>query len=274
MTLRKTTSLTTLLSFILLLISSVILYVTPQGKIAYWADWKILGLDKEQWGALHTNLGFLFILAGIIHIILNWKPIVAYLKTKKKKLKVFTPDFNIALAITLIITLFTLLEFQPIIAIQHFNEALKAAAAEKYGEPPYGHAEESPLESFCKRTGLDVKDSIQKLEKGGLESASAEATLAEIAEANGMTPRQVYDMIKPAEDKTDGGMPMKPGMGFGRKELSSVCESYDLDLQVTIEGLKGLGIEVSAEESIKEIAEKNDMEPLSIFEAIRQLQDQ
>ena len=59
MTLRKTTSLTTLTSFILLLFTSIILYVTPQGKIAFWANWKMLGIGKEEWGALHTNLGFL-----------------------------------------------------------------------------------------------------------------------------------------------------------------------------------------------------------------------
>ena len=35
MSLRKVTSLTTLLSFILLIITSVVLYITPQGKIAF-----------------------------------------------------------------------------------------------------------------------------------------------------------------------------------------------------------------------------------------------
>jgi uncharacterized membrane protein len=72
MKLRKTTSLTTLLSFILLLVTSIIMYVTPQGKIAFWANWEIAGLNKEQWGALHTNLGILFVAAGLVHTVLNW----------------------------------------------------------------------------------------------------------------------------------------------------------------------------------------------------------
>ncbi len=272
MTLRKTTSLTTLLSFILLLVTSIVLYLTPQGKIAFWANWKLLGLNKEQWGALHTNLGILFIAAGLVHAALNWKPIVSYMKNKAKQLKVFTADFTAALIITLVITLFTLFELPPIAGIQHLNASLKEAAAEEYGEPPYGHAEASTLKFFCQRTGLDLKASMKKLGKAGLKSVSADATLAEIAAANGMTPQQVYHIIKPAP-AAGSGMPKKPGMGFGRKALSRICKTYGIDEQDTIDGLRGLGIEAKADMPLKEIAEKNDMEPHSVFAAIRQLQE-
>jgi hypothetical protein len=162
MNLRKTTSLTTLLSFILLLFTSFILYVAPQGKVAYWANWKLLGIGKEPWAALHTNLGILFVVAGIIHTILNVKAITAYLK-KAQKIKIFTGDFNLALAITLFVTLVTFFELPPLHSIQKLNESLKDAAADKYGDPPYGHAEVSTLSTFCKRLALPLDESIQKL---------------------------------------------------------------------------------------------------------------
>lgn len=47
---RKITSLTGLLSFLITLLTSVILYVVPEGRVAYWADWHLLGLTKTQWG--------------------------------------------------------------------------------------------------------------------------------------------------------------------------------------------------------------------------------
>lgn len=50
---RKITSLTAFLSFFMMLLTSVVLYLTPQGRVAYWADWRLLGLSKEQWGAIH-----------------------------------------------------------------------------------------------------------------------------------------------------------------------------------------------------------------------------
>ncbi|VGO14493.1 hypothetical protein PDESU_03055 [Pontiella desulfatans] len=272
MTLRKTTSLTTLLSFILLLFTSIILYVTPQGKIAFWANWKMLGIGKEEWGALHTNLGFLFIIAGILHTVLNWKPIVAYMKNKAQQLKVFTGDFNLALGITLVIVLFTMFELPPIVGVQRFNEKLKDAAAKEYGEPPYGHAEASPLKSFCKRTGLDVDESIKKMEEQGLEGVSDTATLAQIAEANAMTPQQVYNLIKPAPVAKSNGMPEHPGTGFGRKTLGDVCGEFKLDTDAMIKGLKGEGIEAEATATMKAIAEKHSMDPHGIYEVMLQLQ--
>jgi predicted DNA-binding protein YlxM (UPF0122 family) len=273
MTLRKTTSLITLLSFILLLISSIMLYVAPQGKIAYWANWKIWRLGKEEWGALHTNLGILFILAGIIHTLMNWNCIVAYLKNKKKVFKMFTADFNIALFITLFVALFTLFDLPPIHAVQVFNHSIKETAAEKYGEPPYGHAESSTLKTFCKRTQLSLKESIKKLEKANLQAVSADATLAEIAVANKMAPQQIYTLIKPAPPKEGKKkMSTKPRMGLGRKKLSSICAEYNLDTKATVQGLEDIGIEATPDWSMREIGEKNDMEPSIVFDAIRQLQ--
>lgn len=197
MTLRKTASLTSLLSFILLIITSIFVYIKPQGKIANWANWEALGLDKGQWESLHTNLGLLFIVACLIHTILNWDRIMAYLKNKAKKVRIFTGDFNIALFITLAITFMTLFELPPITAIQTFGESLKAAAADQYGTPPYGHAEDSTVQTFCRRTRTDLNIAMKNLAAAKLESVSEEATLSEIAKANGLTPQQVYNVINP-----------------------------------------------------------------------------
>lgn len=271
MKLRKTTSLTTLLSFILLLITSIIMYITPQGKIAFWANWEIAGLGKEQWGALHTNLGILFVAAGLVHTVLNWKPIMTYLKTRTKKLRIFTTDFCIALGITLFITLFTLFELPPLSSVQAFNDKLKEAAAEEYGHPPYGHAEASSLKTFCKRTGINLEDALKGMSAANLKPASADATLGEIAAANDITPQQLYNTFKAAPDAGGGRtVPQQSGMGIGRKTLSDLCVENGLDAQATVEHLDGLGIKAAAGSTIREIAEANETEPIRIFEAIQE----
>lgn len=99
---RKITSLTALLAFLVMLLTSVVLYVVPQGRVAYWADWRLWGLTKTDWGNLHIVLGFLFLITLGLHIYDNWKPMISYLKNKLKQIKVFTPEFNIALAITVL----------------------------------------------------------------------------------------------------------------------------------------------------------------------------
>jgi predicted DNA-binding protein YlxM (UPF0122 family) len=271
MNLRKTTSLTTLLSFILLLFTSFILYVAPQGKVAYWANWKLLGIGKEPWAALHTNLGILFVVAGIIHTVLNWKAITAYLK-KAQKIKIFTGDFNLALAITLFVTLVTFFELPPLHSIQKLNESLKDAAADKYGDPPYGHAEVSTLSTFCKRLGFPLDESIQKLQAANLKAVSAEATLAEIAEANDLPPQAIYNLINATpEGEAKTATPQTPLTGVGRLTLQEVCTAYGLNTEQVIQALKTQGIEAAADKKVKEIADENGTEPSAIHDMIQEM---
>ena len=100
MNIRRITSLTALLTFILLIFTAVILYVAPQGRVAYWANWQLWGLSKTAWTNIHINTGFLFLISILLHIYYNWKLILAYLKNKAQELKVFNRDFNIALLLT------------------------------------------------------------------------------------------------------------------------------------------------------------------------------
>jgi hypothetical protein len=50
MKIRKITSLTALASFLLLILNSVVLYIVPHGRIAYWSDWLYVGADKDRMG--------------------------------------------------------------------------------------------------------------------------------------------------------------------------------------------------------------------------------
>ena len=87
MKMRKITSLTALVSFLLLILNSVVLYIVPHGRVAYWSDWHLWGLNKTEWGNQHIIIGILFLLALFLHIYYNWKPIVSYLKNKARQLK-------------------------------------------------------------------------------------------------------------------------------------------------------------------------------------------
>jgi hypothetical protein len=102
---KRIVPLTAFLSFVLVILNSVALYISPHGRVAYWVDWRFLGLSKTQWADQHIIVGLLFLIALLLHIYYNWNPIVAYLKSKARKIKVFTPDFNIALALTILFTI-------------------------------------------------------------------------------------------------------------------------------------------------------------------------
>ena len=98
--LRKIVSLVAFWTLVLLLISSVAVFIAPKGRIAEQTDWEILGLGRYEWNALHLNVGLLFLLSGILHLYYNWKRFFSYLKTKGGKLRILTLNFILATLLT------------------------------------------------------------------------------------------------------------------------------------------------------------------------------
>ncbi len=274
MKVRKITSLTALVSFCLLAVTSVILYIVPQGRVAYWADWRLWGLTKTQWGDLHINLGLLFLLSIFLHVYYNWKPIMNYLKNRARQFKVFTPEFNVALLLSLVFAVGTLFHVPPFRWVLTFNDALKASAEAQYGAPPYGHAELSSLKSLAARTGLDLGQALAGLRAQGIRFQGPDQTLKEVAAANAMTPQQVYRIMKAAGEKQVAaglsGMPEEPPAGIGRKSLAEICGSYGRSLAAVRKALAAAGVEADADQSLREIAARNQADPRDIYGLIRE----
>ncbi len=96
--LRKAVSMTSVFSFLYLAFSGVVMYFTPPGRIAYWADWRIFGLNKTMYNETHMTIGLLFIVCMILHIWLNWKPIMNYMSNKSGSFVFFYKRDNIRLS--------------------------------------------------------------------------------------------------------------------------------------------------------------------------------
>jgi hypothetical protein len=275
MNMRKITSMTMLLSLIVLTVNSIMLYVVPEGRIAYWADWKFLGLTKGDWGAQHTTVGVLFLIAGILHIFYNWRPILAYMKNKTRQVRVFTGSFNVALVVTAIFVVGTYYNIPPMSTILHISESIKDSAAVTYGEPPYGHAESSTLKMFAKRENLDLEKSLVLLDEAGIQVEGKDDILKDVASANNHSPQQVYEIMKPAlntdEEDNVARFPDAPESGWGKKKLSDACDEYGLDLSKILKQLGDKGLVAEAEMNIKDIAAANDMDPMGVFEALHEI---
>lgn len=278
MNLRRITSMTMFVSLFVLIVNSIILYVVPQGRVAYWADWHLWGLSKTQWGDQHITVGFLFLVASLLHLFFNWKPIVSCLKNKARELRVFTPSFSIALILTAFFVIGTYYPIPPMSTIIEFGEKIKDKAADKYGEPPYGHAELSSLKMFTKKEGLDLEKSIQLLHDAGISFTGKEDVISAIARKNKLTPQGVYDLIKGAQKQelqsdvlqTKGRitLPDHPAPGFGKKSLAEVCTEYGLEVAEIQRGLAAAGIEAGPEMKIKEIASAHGKQPIEVYDAI------
>jgi len=271
MKLKHITSLTIMLAFLVMVLTGIVLYIVPQGRVAYWADWQLLGLSKTQWGNVHVTMGLLMLLSGVLHIYYNWRPILSYLKNAARKVRVFTPDFNVALLVTVLFAGLTLFELPPIFWVLDASASIKDRAAHIYGEPPYGHAEESPLDVFTKRMGLDLEASLEALRESGLAVEGPRETLRTIANRNRLTPQQVYETMKagllgdPPEEPIGSPVPTR----LGRKTLAEVSALLGLKTGRAVAILRRHGISGGPDDRLKDLAESNSKTPVELYELLQ-----
>ena len=288
MKVRKLISFTVLTSFVFLALTGIMLFFSPQGRVAYWSGWRMLGLSREQYVALHTTFMVLFLVVGIWHIVLNWKPIVNYLKDRSKKVRVFTPEFSVALALSGLFFVGTLAGLFPFQQFLGMGEAVKGYWEVTSGSPPWGHAELSPLDRFCRGMEdferlenqrlirIDCAQAVDALRQAGFEVESESQQLIEIARANSTTPQALAEIIvsvaKPrepgsvaADAPTESGPFVKPYSGLGRLTLREYADRYEADLDLALSILAERGVDLDPDAKLRDEAERLGTDPEGII---------
>ncbi len=192
---RKTVSVLMLYAMIVMTYTGIMLFIVPQGKVAYWVNWSMFGMTKTQFSDMHVTFMILFVITSIIHIFYNFKPLVSYFKDKAKSISFFTKYNLISLAITLFFIVGTLFVTQPFKTVLEFQSSIKDYWADELGRPPFGHAELSPLKGFCRKLGYDIKEVMLILKEEGIIVKNQKETLNSIAKNNNTTPAKIYDII-------------------------------------------------------------------------------
>jgi hypothetical protein len=145
---RRTTSLILFISGIIVFITSLVLYIGPPTHVAHFSDWRMAGLSKCQWNAVHIMTGLLFIITLFFHVYFNWKMVLAYLKNRKSRIILFTKPFTLSLIITAYVCTGTLLDLPPMGQIIQWIRSVKIGHVQTYGAPPYGQAEYASLKNI------------------------------------------------------------------------------------------------------------------------------
>ena len=111
------------------------------------------------------------------------------------------------------------------------------------------------------------------MEKADIAFKNSKQTILEIARANEMTPKELYEIIQPAKIQRHGYeysvFPDSPPPGFGNKKLDQVFKEFGLNSTIILNALAGKGIKADPSLTIKEIAKKNKIEPITLFEMIK-----
>ena len=142
---------------------------------------------------------------------------------------------------------------------------------EVYGNPPYGHAELSPLKKFCGFLGFDAKEALAALHKAGYDaSITLETEIREIARIKGVSPQQVYNDIRTAlVNDPFAAMPPSPPEGIGKLTLKDICKSYGLPVDEAIARLEKKSIHAKAAMTMRDIGRKNSINPHEVYSTLR-----
>ena len=252
--LRRIVSLSLMLLAVVLTYTGIVLYIAPQGRIAYWSDWHLLGLDKEQLGAIHTTSAFSFVILGLLHTWYNWKAILAYLKDKTRRLRVLTPEMLLACVLVAAIVAGTGLALPPFAQVVEAGETAKSWWEKREGSPPYGHAELSSLATIAGKLGLEPDRAVAILQAAGWLEAHPERSLLDIGRANDRSPASLYKLLAEADGASASRAIQTEShqrSGLGRRSLAFHCDTENLELRRSLDLLAQRGVEASEDSTLK-----------------------
>lgn len=277
---RAFASLCSLVSFILLFFTGVILYFEPQGRVAYWIKWHFLSLEKDQWGNIHIYSGLLFLVAGGFHIYYNWKPLIKYLSGKIETALRYKRELMISSVIFIWVAVSGIWSLPPLVYVTDLGEAIKNSwVTSPELEPPFGHAELVSLQIFCKKQRIPLDEAMLELRNASFTVDSPKSTLIEIAESKRTSGMGVYEVIKKLETKPEA---MKPGAtwtaekveetfsgtGLGNKTLGQIIKEMELNPGKVYQRLKAIDIGAKDEDRLKNLADKNNTTPIKLMTTI------
>jgi predicted DNA-binding protein YlxM (UPF0122 family) len=265
MSLKKITSLTMLLAMFTMTFTGIILFITPPGRVANWANWELFGISKELYGQIHSSFMVLFIIATILHVYYNWKPLISYMKNEARQFVLFTKDMIIASILFLIFLFGTIYQISPFSNFLNFGDDIKSSWEKEYGTSPYSHAELSSLKSFTKKLNYDLETSKNILTSNNI-AFEDEQSLSQIAKTNSISPKFIYDILRKNFEK--GEQKTVPLSGLGKKSIKEVAMTLEISSDDFISKLKSLGLDAKEDDKFKDIAESKDLSPSDILEKL------
>ena len=273
---RTATSLLALAGFLVMGITGLILYLAPHGRVAYWTEWRLLGISKTSWTNIHVISSLLFVVAGSFHLYFNWKPLINYLSGKVAGVLKYKRELALTCVVTIWVVASGIWGLPPLSYINDLGEAIKGSwvIAPEY-EPPFGHAELLTLKGFCRKMDIPLDKALAELKAKGVKVSGPDQTLEQIARANNTTAMHLYVHIKkfePALPKADSSAgytadsieQMFAGKGVGRLKFKHLVKELNLNPTAVRKRLAAKGLEIDDEQSIKDVATKYNLNPLDV----------
>jgi hypothetical protein len=249
-------------SFIVILISGILLYMSPPGRYAHWVEWKILGFTKEGWQALHTVFSYTFVILSIFHLFfINWKSFLSYLKSKKQSGLNRKREFFISTVLTLIFFFGIIFSIQPFKSVMVLGEYLTGSWEKVEEVPPVPHAELFTINQLAVQLNYTSVDEItRKLTIHEIKFENTDKqTLLDIAGLNNTTPIAIYELITKKQES------QRQGSGIGRKTIDDFAVEVGKSVGEVMKVLEENGIKGERGQTLRDIGNNNNIAPRDVF---------
>lgn len=260
-------------SFLILLISGIVLYIAPPGRVSNWSNWVLFGFSKGGWQAIHTIFSLTFVFLSVFHLIVfNWKVLWFYFVSKTSKGLNKQKELIVSIALIIVVFLGTYFNVQPFKAVMDFSEWTTESWETNGEQAPVPHAELLTIKELSGKYVKMSSDSILLLiREKGLIADSTGQTISKISELNNLTPAKLYSIIFPASHnksiKTENKIQLQ---GLGRKTINDISKELGKNVNDVIEVLRKNNISAIPEDKIKTVAERTGKVPTEIMKIIEQ----
>ncbi len=277
---RALTSLVLFWTFLAIVLSGAVLFIAPKGRIANWTGWQLLGLGKEQWGAVHTLMSIAFLVGGLFHLLkFNRRVIWAYVRRSGEVESPFRWAVIGSVVVSLAILVGTLAGVPPFATVVQVKEGFREGwGADAAPAAPIPHLEEQTLAQIAERLQLDPDEACESLRSQGVTCDSPSATLRQIAASAGRSPADVYRLLRPAAsgraELPGTGEAANPllgapgteghGAGWGRMTVAEVAAQRGLTVDEALASLAKHGIVAPAGASLRELASQHGLRPADL----------
>lgn len=265
-------------AFALMIVTGVVLYIAPPGRVANWTDWSIFALRKGEWAALHISFGAVFLVAGIIHLVLNWRPLLGYFKSRLTRRIGLRAEWAVAVGLGVMILAGTKANVPPFGTLAALGEELKESWDRPAERAPIPHAELLSVAQLAEEAQVDVETAAARLRASGVQDFTADTIVRDLAEQSGLAAQRLYEIMAPAPPsgrgggagEGRGGSPGGAGRGLGWKSLEQYCTDEGIPLAEATQRLEAAGLNFNAGQTLREIAQNNGFDrPFDMLQIVR-----
>ncbi len=183
------------LNILVVLVSGIELFIMPHGRMAYWVNFTLLGINKPGWESLHLGSALLFVVLSLFHLLAyNWDAFKRYFVRKKEK-KARLAEVLSACALVAAVVIVSVAELPPVSTLSQGGERIKESWISKDLKPPFPHAELMSIAELCDKCRIDCDEAVNRLRNAGIKVKKPEQMIAMVARKNNVSARKLYLMM-------------------------------------------------------------------------------